>query len=64
VGWLGLSVADLVVILSAIVHSGPSINVGVALRPVSNLIVQWEMVLLMQYCDRVDQSMKLGIMVA
>ncbi len=24
------------------------------------MIVQWEIVLLMQYCDRVDQSMKLG----
>ncbi len=24
------------------------------------LLVQWEIVLLMQYCDRVDQSMKLS----
>ncbi len=24
------------------------------------IIVQWEIVLLMQYCDRVDQSMKLS----
>ncbi len=24
------------------------------------LVVQWEIVLLMQYCDRVDQSMKLS----
>ncbi len=41
-------------------HCQKNENADLKLCMVGSVLVQWEIVLLMQYCDRVDQSMKLS----